>query len=1565
MIDELFSDIPDVDTAFNDIPDISAPTQSKSSSIIDDVFKDIPNIQQEFSVYTPEEVASLKAKGPISFAESALRFTDVKKSIPIVGAISDVAQSVSIMAKVNKLQSGKYENETERQNDLKSVMEYAKRIEEQKIRGFTMGANIFQGAIQMPATMVDFLVTSGMAKGAVMAVTKAVGIGAQAGAKALALKAGQTVATVAIGGALSPQYYVPRVGEQKINDMTALTDKGAVIFDMHKEKPAISVAKAYFGACTQFGTELVGGALLNKALAPVKGLASQGLTKAIGKETADKFVAGVAKLHSKIYNKATEKFLSSASYHGLVEEIGEEYMNKYVNAFFGLEDLTGQDERPLMQRVVEATGDAEEFFTTAGVIATGSLLTAGLGKVVSNNTKLLEQHLEKKGLSQEEIKVVVENTTESEKEAELLNNYDIQTEVIESPEVTKIVDKVIEEIQPQTDTQAQLEATENALEPQGEPQVVGKEIDLSEIPESDRPLYEEALKYDSAEEFVKNKINLYHGTPVDFDEFKLNTKRNTENETNSLGIWFSLDKQSAEQFAQQFEGGLWGTEGAKKDVGGKVKSAFADIGNFKIYEKKIGENVSAEVIEQIKKDIADLEKEKRTIINELDKKQSDLYNKRITGAEYQEFVNKSRDLIKQNEQAIEQKNNELKDIKNRQRTDDPFEVMMDERDEFTLYNRKRNSWRERYILDNKDEANRLFVEKLKKQGYKGILIKDTEYDAGGKGQTISQIVVFDPLDIKTEKQLTDIYNKAQKLKQKTAPVTPKGIESIPESERPLYEEALKYDSAEEFIKAQGEVVYHGTDVDFNKFERQKKAGVQKEETLQPLFFARTKKTAKSFMKKNIIEAVIDKYAKIWDFDGFKNDEDIMFLEFENLLKIKYNYNAEDSYNFAKGILKGNWDAIESKEFQYFLESKNYDGFNVLEDGIKNLGILNPNVIKTKSQLTDIYNKAHEMKKPKASEINEAKKQVDILPPDVDIKTEAKNVGAKRIAPDRIIHQQLTPRDAITKLNEDVSRVRQEWNEAMSSYRGRGTLRIKAKLLEDIQKYAGSKKINEVTEKLNSLGEKEIKEKYIQMVKNDISKGYKYPQEVLSFDKSFEKAVDSRARYEKGLATSFSSDDARIVFDEKNRIVAGMKRQDGKALSQEQKQEIVEGVMQFQKAMGIDLNELAKAERWVFVHLNGKNPFLKKATAGLYRKAKDNVSVSIGGVEMVDEIINGKKVFKKINTTTAHELGHALDGNVGNNFFDNASLVYRLSQNFNPIKLSSRGTKYWKNKGEVTARAIEQYVAVKEGHSSIYSREGYWSKDIFENQIKPAVEDAIEKHFSKYKTKSQLTDIYNKAHEMKKSEEKPQEEPVKAEIVEKTAKVKPVETKAEKKKSKVFQRAIETFNELANVTGQEYDVKNNAEQMAKAEMLFEQNPDIAERIAYGRQKAPEGILSTAVNIYYTQKMLDDKQFDKAEKALRQQSLQQTLRGQEIQIESKRATNLNDPQLFMQDVINKKLDLAGTKLVASKDETIKGEKKSPKRAIAERITQDIKAAETEIEKQQLSNEDFIKILKELSC
>lgn len=525
--------------------------------------------------------------------------------------------------------------------------------------------------------------------------------------------------------------------------------------------------------------------------------------------------------------------------------------------------------------------------------------------------------------------------------------------------------------------------------------------------------------------------------------------------------------------------------------------------------------------------------------------------------------------------------------------------------------------------------------------------------------------------------------------------------------------------------------------------------------------------------------------------------------------------ADEISDLAENSLKNSDNGVRTSSLKALRESSDAaasgeirlrqveDGRVVIEDGRHRLevaretGVLprivdvsqdyDPNIVSDKVQeiikkFDDIQGVPVEQAGKLADDVVEetAKTADNILPAEESVLQESKLVGAKRISPDRVPHQQLTPEAGIEALVEQASK---QSNRRTDSYAGALTklraiqakygnnlpARTKANLtkypdlaedfrmwqqfkryssngtMEDaISRFERFSKAPEVSpEQIAKLRASATKE-YIAAIKKDISKGYKFPDAVLDYDPSFKKAVDARARYEKGLRTSFSADDSRIVFDESGKVSAGMKRQDGKELLPKQKDEIIEGVLQTQKALGIDLNDLSKAERWVYVHLNGKNPFLTKAAAGLYRKDALNksVSISLGGIEKYDVIENGEKVTKRINTVVSHELGHALDYQTGNKLID-PQTVSDLSRTFKPVEQSFRGNKYWRSSEEVKARMIEQYVAIKEGHTSYFEREGYWSKEIFESKIKPAVEEAMTKHFSEYqKAASELPTFDN-------------------------------------------------------------------------------------------------------------------------------------------------------------------------------------------------------------------------------
>ena len=159
-----------------------------------------------------------------------------------------------------------------------------------------------------------------------------------------------------------------------------------------------------------------------------------------------------------------------------------------------------------------------------------------------------------------------------------------------------------------------------------------------------------------------------------------------------------------------------------------------------------------------------------------------------------------------------------------------------------------------------------------------------------------------------------------------------------------------------------------------------------------------------------------------------------------------------------------------------------------------------------------------------------------------------------------------------------------------------------------------------------------------------------------------------------------------------------------------------------------MKKLWEEKSWVYVHLNGKNVFLKNGVAGLYREKGENISISVGGTESVRQTIGGKVWAVKIHPTMAHELGHALDGIQNWKLFPSSKL-FDLKIKMN--KAPNWNTRYWKSDSEVTARAIEQYIAIKKGNTDYYDKPAYWKKEAYESIIKPMVKEEIEEKFEGY------------------------------------------------------------------------------------------------------------------------------------------------------------------------------------------------------------------------------------------
>jgi predicted Zn-dependent protease len=75
--------------------------------------------------------------------------------------------------------------------------------------------------------------------------------------------------------------------------------------------------------------------------------------------------------------------------------------------------------------------------------------------------------------------------------------------------------------------------------------------------------------------------------------------------------------------------------------------------------------------------------------------------------------------------------------------------------------------------------------------------------------------------------------------------------------------------------------------------------------------------------------------------------------------------------------------------------------------------------------------------------------------------------------------------------------------------------------------------------------------------------------------------------------------------------------------------------------------------------------------------------------MAVEVVNGVRTTEPLSTTMQHELGHALDFMKNQHLLDNVK--FEAKRSYNPVE---NLRKYYRKEKEVTARLIEQYVAIK-------------------------------------------------------------------------------------------------------------------------------------------------------------------------------------------------------------------------------------------------------------------------------
>ncbi|NLG50401.1 MAG: class I SAM-dependent methyltransferase, partial [Chloroflexi bacterium] len=296
-----------------------------------------------------------------------------------------------------------------------------------------------------------------------------------------------------------------------------------------------------------------------------------------------------------------------------------------------------------------------------------------------------------------------------------------------------------------------------------------------------------------------------------------------------------------------------------------------------------------------------------------------------------------------------------------------------------------------------------------------------------------------------------------------------------------------------------------------------------------------------------------------------------------------------------------------------------------------------------------------------------------------------------------------------------------------------------------------------------------REDYIKAVKKAISKGEPVPQQVVDQRPEFTKAVDARARYDKGWKTSFANKSAAINDTMQAERGYKVKRQDGKPITEEQIAEIDQGMREIEEIFGPQADFLRNADVTI-AHTSGKHPFLS-TYGGVYHGKERTITIGTANIfgEPIPALAHewahfldaeagyaaGKKVAvfrgkKRVESTWLSEVdGNSFEGEDAANWrslYRNArykmtdtigvrdafrakpkemTKAQEAEREFIRIHLGS----YWDRPSEVFARLVEQYASVKRGKAGVsvsgsyFKTPGYWSEKDFTEML-PQIEREI-------------------------------------------------------------------------------------------------------------------------------------------------------------------------------------------------------------------------------------------------
>lgn len=366
------------------------PTAMRGSDIESFQHIDVtPDFQDGVFQTTPEQTAEWEQAGKIGFFEQWGRL-DKSEMLPFWGAGETAVKGFSILNAVNRIKDDKYDDEELRANDVEKVSNYLIRKEEERVRGVSVPGKILSGVTQLPAFMLEFAATGGLAalgkagvkKAAVLALKE----GAEAGIGKLATRLAVPVAEAGARTVGMPQRLAASYADRQTRTNFQLTDKGVQLRTEGQEKPMQSAFKAVGDVMIENYSEGAG----------------EWIAKAGGALVPKALTSSMEKIFKRLHpTESVRKLWTKAGYHGFLAEMGEERLGDLLRAITGVEDFGAKNPDNVMDRVIGSIPTFEEMLVEAGVLAfpgaaqmatseAVKMIRDGRGETVDNTREITE-----------------------------------------------------------------------------------------------------------------------------------------------------------------------------------------------------------------------------------------------------------------------------------------------------------------------------------------------------------------------------------------------------------------------------------------------------------------------------------------------------------------------------------------------------------------------------------------------------------------------------------------------------------------------------------------------------------------------------------------------------------------------------------------------------------------------------------------------------------------------------------------------------------------------------------------------------------------------------------------------------------------------------------------------------------------------------------------------------------------------------------------------------------------------------------------------------------------------